>query len=181
MWPIFRRRRQDYPKSLKFEDIAIEVERTRWIERQVKALHNLYREREKLIAEELLERYPELYKDLEGQEVDPKDIIRRKGGSIYMLSEERKKYLIMLQDEYISKYIARKLKGLDDKRARRMLIQYNTALKLGEDADLDEVLKLQEDLIKIGWTKEDAKRPPVIVVQLPVVVERGGFIVHKED
>ena len=181
MWPFIRRKKGEPTRSLKFEEIAVEVERTRWVERQIRALHNLYRERESLIAEELLERYPELYKDLEGQEVDPRDIIRRKGGSIYMLSEERKKYLIMIQDEYITKFIARKLKGLDDPRARRMLIQYNNALKLGEEADLDEVLKLQEDLIKIGWTKEDAKRPPVIVVQLPVFLERGGFFIRQEE
>ncbi len=164
------------PRTLRFEDIAIEVERTRWVEKQVAALHRIYREREALLAEELREKYHEL------REIDDdKEVIKRVGASIYDLSEQRKKYLILIQDEYISKYVARKLHALDDRRAREMIMKYNEALRLGEYVDLDEVLLLQEDLIKIGWTREDSKRPPVVVIQLPIFLEKGSYFVHREE
>ena len=175
-------------REIKFTDIAAYIERSHRVENQRAAIATLYEIRRQLVRN----RIRELHGLADSEEVrevkvpgvenvymtfDP--TLERYGYDYRILSESQKRYLAQIQHEVIMTWIFPKLGALDDPKTRKIIEDYfkiykNTHL-LGERA-LDDWLELQEQILAIGWTKQEAQLPPVFLVQLPITMAPEPFI-----
>ena len=169
-------------REIRFTDIAAYIERSHRVENQRAAIAALYEVRRQLVRNRIQELYGEkLEEEIKRVEApgsedvyisyDP--VLERYGYDYRILSESQKRYLAQIQHQVIMTWIFPKLGALDDPKTRKIIEDYfriykNTHL-LGERA-LDDWLELQEQILAIGWTKQEAQLPPVFLVQLPITV-----------
>ena len=191
-------------KKVDLEDIILEVERSRQVEIQRSAVEEVYQYREKLIKnrikeflldEELASKYidikhfREVRKRLEeimalnGGTVDldelAEEIYNALGYDYKILSDGQKRSLIQKQDKILTLYVFPKLASMDNPKGSEIINKYQEYIKdlirlKGEL--LDEIIEIQDFLMKWGWRKEDIAKPIIAFVKLPIVFEGGGGI-----